>query len=274
MACSRPGSFSRHNSLVLDEVQAAVAARPANSSFILLLDFDGTLAEFNPNPAAPQLTPERRDWLERISRQPGMVVGIVSGRRLDDLQERTRLPGHVYHAGLHGLEIEIESRRTGHPDLLAAAQRLDGLAEALGRLAIEHPGALIEDKGASVAVHARGVSPGRRDAVFARADVLAVPWIAERLVRRLEGHAVVEYLPNIAGHKGDATQWITNDVEARTGKPAWVAYLGDDITDEDAFRAITRGISVLVGLRPTVATHKLDGITGVDHFLRWLVSRG
>lgn len=141
MACSRPGSFSRHNSLVLDEVQAAVAARPANSSFILLLDFDGTLAEFNPNPAAPQLTPERRDWLERISRQPGMVVGIVSGRRLDDLQERTRLPGHVYHAGLHGLEIEIESRRTGHPDLLAAAQRLDGLAEALRRLAIEHPGA-------------------------------------------------------------------------------------------------------------------------------------
>lgn len=255
-------------------MQAAVAGRPADSAFILLLDFDGTLAEFNLDPAAPRLTPLRKDWLEQIARQPGMAVGIVSGRRLDDLQERTRLPGHVYHAGLHGLEIEIEGRRTGHPDLLAAAERLSGLAHALSRLAIEHPGALIEDKGASVAVHARGVAPELREAVFAQADILAVPWIAERLVRRLEGHAVVEYLPNINGHKGDATQWIAEDVEARTGRPSWVAYLGDDITDEDAFRAISRGISVLVGLRPTAATHKLDGIADVDHFLRWLVSRG
>lgn len=255
-------------------MRSAVAGRPPDSAFILLLDFDGTLAEFNPDPAAPQLTPERRDWLETISRQSGVMVGIVSGRRLDDLRARTRLPDHVYHAGLHGLEIEIDGRRTGHPDLYAAAQRLEGLADALGRLAGEFPGALIEDKGASVAVHARSVAPDRREAVFARADILAVPWIAERLVRRLEGDAVVEYLPNIAGHKGDATKWIADDVEARTQRPAWVAYLGDDITDEDAFRAITCGISVLIGLRPTSATHKLDGITDVDQFLRWLMSRG
>lgn len=271
---SRPEWFSRHNDDVLAEVQAAVAARPADSSFILLLDFDGTLAEFSADPAAPRLTPARWDCLERISRQPDVTVGIVSGRRLDDLRKRTRLPDRVYHAGLHGLEIEIEGRRTGHPDLYAAAQRVEGLANALSRLAFDYPGALIEDKGASVAVHTRGVPPGKRDAVFAKADIIAVPWIAERLVRRLEGDAVVEYLPNIAGHKGDATQWIADDVEARTGRPTWVAYLGDDITDEDAFRAITSGISVLVGLRPTSATHKLDGITDVDQFLRWLVSRG
>ncbi len=255
-------------------MRAAVASRPADSAFILLLDFDGTLAEFNPDPAAPQLTPERWDCLARISRQPNVIVGIVSGRRLDDLRTRTRLPDHVYHAGLHGLEIEIDGRRTGHPDLFAAAQRLEGLAETLGRLVAEFPGALIEDKGASVGVHARGVPVEKREAVFARADILAVPWIAERLVRRLEGDAVVEYLPNIDGHKGDATRWITEDVEARTGRPAWVAYLGDDITDEDAFRAIACGISVLVGLRPTSATHKLNGIADVDQFLRWLTGRG
>ncbi len=255
-------------------MQSAVTGRPADSAFILLLDFDGTLAEFNSDPAAPQLTPERLDYLEQISRQPGVTVGIVSGRRLDDLRGRTRLPDHVYHAGLHGLEIEIGGRRTGHPDLYAAAQRLAGLADALGRLVTEIPGTLIEDKGASVAVHARGVAPKRREVVFERADIIAVPWIAERLVRRLEGDAVVEYLPNIAAHKGDATRWITDDVEARMGRPAWVAYIGDDITDEDAFRAITRGISVLVGLRPTAATHKLNGITDVDQFLRWLVAEG
>lgn len=255
-------------------MQAAVASRPAGSAFILLLDFDGTLAEFNPDPGAPQLTPARRECIERISRQPNVRVGIVSGRRLDDLRARTLLPDCVYHAGLHGLEIEIEDRRTAHPDLFAAAKRIAGLAAALRRLTDEIPGTFIEDKGASVAVHARSVAVERREAVFTRADILAVPWIAERLVRRLEGAAVVEYLPNISGHKGDATRWITADVAARTGLEPWVAYLGDDITDEDAFRAITHGISVLVGLRPTAATHKLDGIAGVDRFLRWLVARG
>lgn len=258
---------------MLDEVQAAVAGRPADSAFILLLDFDGTLAEFNPDPAAPQLTPERWDLIERISRQTHVAVGIVSGRRLDDLRRRTRLPDRVYHAGLHGLEVEIEGRRVDHPDLHSAAYRLDGLADTLGRIVREFPGAVIEDKVASVAVHVRGVPPDRREAVFARADVLSVPWIAEGRVRRLEGDAVVEYLPNIGGHKGDATRWIAADVEARLARPAWVAYVGDDITDEDAFRAITAGISVLVGLRPTSATHKLNGIADVDQFLRWLMTR-
>jgi trehalose-phosphatase len=55
-----------------------------------------------------------------------------------------------------------------------------------------------------------------------------------------------------------------------------VAYIGDDITDEDAFKAICEmeGIGVLVGLRPTSATHKIDGIADVDRFLRWLAAQG
>jgi len=130
------------------------------------------------------------------------------------------------------------------------------------------------DKGASVAVHTRRLPQEQHERVFARADVLAVPWIAEGHVRRLEGNAVVEYLPNISGHKGEATNWITASVELKFSRRAWVAYIGDDITDEDAFRAIECGIGVLVGLRPTSATYKLNGIIDVDRFLRWLVAEG
>lgn len=255
------------------EVQAAVDGRPAGTAFVLLLDFDGTVAEFNPDPAAPELTPERHELLMTLARRPSMSLGIVSGRRLDDLRRRTRLPDHVYHAGLHGLEIEVSGDRTTHPDLEMAVARLDGLAECLKRLLDEFPDCYIEDKGASVAVHARRMPADLHERAFARADVLAVPWIAKNYIRRLEGNAVVEYLPNIDGHKGDATTWITADVETKLQRPAWVAYVGDDITDEDAFRAITSGISILVGLRPTAATHKLDGIADVDRFLSWLVAR-
>lgn len=259
---------------MLSEVQAAVENRPAETAFVLLLDFDGTLAEFNPDPGAPELTPERYEWLLEIARRPGMSLGIVSGRRLDDLKRRTRLPGHVYHAGLHGLEMEADGKRTTHPDLNQAIERMTGLADRLRLLLDEFPDGYIEDKGASVAVHVRRLPKDMHDRAFTRADVLAVPWIAKDYVRRLEGNHVVEYLPNINGHKGDATQWITSDVETKLQRPAWVAYLGDDITDEDAFRAITSGIGVLVGLRPTSATHKLDGIPDVDRFLRWLARKG
>ena len=257
---------------MLSEVQAEVANRPAEAAFLLLLDFDGTLAEFNPDPGAPELTPERHGLLLAIAAHPAVSLGIVSGRRLDDLRRRTRLPDHVYHAGLHGLEIEIGGTRTSHPDLGVAIEHLDGLANCLRKLLNEFPEAFIEDKGASVAVHARRLPADVHERVFARADVLAVPWIAKNYVRRLEGNAVVEYLPNIHGHKGEATKWIVDDVEKKLQRQAWVAYLGDDITDEDAFNAITVGIGVLIGLRPTSATHKLDGIPDVDRFLRWLVA--
>jgi len=262
---------------MLSEVQAEVVGRPADSAFVLLLDFDGTVAEFNPDPAAPELTPERYDLLSAIARQPGMSLGIVSGRRLDDLRARTRLPDHVYHAGLHGLEIEVDAHRKTHPDLASAIEKMDGLAECLSKLLKEFPEAHIEDKGASVAVHTRRMPKSDYEKVFARADILAVPWIGEALVRRLEGNAVVEYLPNIHGHKGEATKWIAQDVESKFARRPWVTYIGDDITDEDAFRAIcdmNEGIGVLVGLRPTSATHKIDGIADVDRFLRWLAAQG
>ena len=262
---------------MLSEVQAEVAARPADSAFVLLLDFDGTVAEFHVDPEAPELTPARFDLLSAIARTPGVSLGIVSGRRLDDLRARTRLPDHVYHAGLHGLEIAVDGHRQSHPDLEAAIHKMDGLAECLKKLMSEFPEVFIEDKGASVAVHTRRMPKSDHEKVFARADILAVPWIAEQLVRRLEGNAVVEYLPNIHGHKGDATKWIISHVESKFARRAWVAYVGDDITDEDAFRAICdmhgRGIGILVGLRPTAATYKLDGIPDVDRFLRWLVDQ-
>ena len=71
-------------------------------------------------------------------------------------------------------------------------------------------------------------------------------------------------------------EWIARDVQGLTAHPPSVVFLGDDLTDEDAFQAIRgipRGIGVLVGSRPTAATHQLDGIADVDTLLRWLTAR-
>ena len=259
---------------MLAEVQAAVQTRPSHTTLVLLFDFDGTLAEFDPDPAAPVLSQSRRERIEAIARRDDVSVGIVSGRRLDDLRGRTRLPASIYLAGLHGNEIEVADRHWEHPDLHRGEELVAGLADSLSAVVEEFPAAFIEDKRASVAIHARRAPEPERKKIFAAANVFAAPWILDGRVRPLEGDAVVEFLPNVGSHKGEATQWIVADVEARRQRPAWVAYVGDDITDEDAFRAITSGIAVLVGLRPTAATHKLNGIADVDLFLSFLASAG
>jgi trehalose 6-phosphate phosphatase len=252
---------------------AARAAGPPDSTLVLLFDFDGTLAEFDLDPAAPVLTPERRDWLTAVSTSPGVVLGVVSGRRLDDLKRRTRLAPTVYHSGLHGLEIEIDSRRWQHPELGDAHRHIRELSVRLTHVADRLHGSFVEDKSASVAFHVRRVQPERRGEMILTAQREAMPWIETGRVRPLLGDAVIEFLPNIRSHKGDALQWIVADVEARTRSRSWVAFVGDDVTDEDAFRAIQSGIGVLVGLRPTAATHQLGSIAEVDRLLRRLASR-
>ncbi|MGE3275040.1 MAG: trehalose-phosphatase [Vicinamibacterales bacterium] len=259
---------------MLTDVQAALAARPAGAELLLLSDFDGTLAGFDPNPAVPSLSMARKLLLSALAGRAGTTVGLVSGRRIADLRGRTRLPAEVYYAGLHGLEIEVDKRRWQHPQLGAAEQYVRDLEARLQPTVAELPGFLVEDKGVSIAVHYRAVEKAQQPRAAALAEAAAAPWLASGQLRRLEGNCVIEYLPNIACHKGDAARWIAADVAARRGRPVWTVFFGDDVTDEDGFRAIAHGIGVLVGRRPSAATHRVDDPDQVEEVLRWLLTEG
>ncbi|MGE0042439.1 MAG: trehalose-phosphatase [Vicinamibacterales bacterium] len=259
---------------MLTDVTAALAARPAGAELLILSDFDGTLAAFDPDPAVPTLSLAGKALLSSLAARPGVTVGLVSGRRIADLRKRTRLPSEVYYAGLHGMEIEVDDRRWQHPDLSAAEDHVRALAGRLAPLTVEVPGLFVEDKGVSLAVHFRRVERVRQPRAASLAEGAAAPWLASGQLRRLEGNQVIEYLPNIACHKGDAARWIAADVTARTGRPAWTMFLGDDVTDEDGFKAIGEGIGVLVGRRPSAATHRVDNPDEVEELLRWLATEG
>jgi trehalose 6-phosphate phosphatase len=254
---------------MLDDVRQAIAERPGGVRLLVLCDYDGTLAAFDPDPTIPRPTPEMAELLAALAARTDLSFGIVSGRRISDLRTRTQLPSRVYLAGLHGMEIEVGARRWQHPDLEAARQSVRSLYERLEAVR-GIPGLVLEDKHASVAVHVRGVPPDRRDTALLLADQCADDWIASGKLRRLTGSLVVEYLPNIAAHKGDATTWIAEDVEERCRQPVWTVFIGDDVTDEDAFKAITNGISVLVGARPTNASHRVKGLDEVRALIGWL----
>jgi trehalose-phosphatase len=100
------------------EVLAALERRPARAHLVVLSDFDGTLTTFNVDPSRPTLRDETRQALEALSAREDVTVGLVSGRRLADLDQRTSLPSEVYLAGLHGLEIRHGDDAWHHPDLL------------------------------------------------------------------------------------------------------------------------------------------------------------
>jgi trehalose 6-phosphate phosphatase len=256
---------------MLSDVQRALADRPAGSRLLFLSDYDGTLADFDPDPTIPRPSPRTAELLAKLACRTDSSLGIVSGRRISDLRTRTQLPSRVYFAGLHGMEIEVGSRRWQHPDLDNARQYVRTLYERLDDARDVMQGLVLEDKHASVAVHVRAVAPELRAAAIARADRCAEPWLTAGKLRRLTGSHVVEYLPNIAAHKGEATRWIIKDVERRCAQPTWTIFLGDDVTDEDAFKVIRRGIGVLVGSRETRATHRVADTGEVEALLDWLL---
>ncbi len=251
-----PSAGDLQSETVLVDVHRAFGARPRGTRLVLLSDFDGTLAEFDVDPAAPHIRSDARAALVALSSLSDLSLGLVSGRRVADLVPRVALPREVYVAGLHGLEIAVAGRFWQHDAVARAHDAATALTATLATTLADVPGCHLETKGASVAVHVRAVPRALRAAVLEHADAAAAPWLHGGGLRRLVGADVHEYLPDAGWNKGDAVRWIAHDVERRTGQTPWVAYFGDDLTDEDAFRAAD--LSVVVGRRASAARYRLE----------------
>jgi trehalose-phosphatase len=250
--------LSDYDPNMVAEVLAAIDARPPRAHLVVLSDFDGTLTSFDVDPSAPRLSEDTRRALESLAARDDVTVGLVSGRRLDDLDRRTQLPPHVYLAGLHGLEIRHGRHAWHHPDLVESRELSDQVAEAISAAVGSVPGLKLEHKGVSITVHVRAVDQSRRaDALRAAVDA-AGAWLDAGMLKTLDADEAVELLPNIPWNKGDAVRWIVGDVESHAQQQAWCIFFGDDLTDEDAFRAVRDGLTVVVGRRPSRARLRLN----------------
>ena len=250
---------------------------------LLGLDFDGTLSPIAPRPDTATLPPETKELLRRLARLPGMEVVVISGRGLEDLISHVGLPGLAY-AGNHGLQVRHPSWRWEHPMSQQARRTMERIAEALGPAVQDVPGALLQSKGQTLSIHYRLV---RRTAEVKRLQAAVEqatrPWVESGEVLLAVGKRVIEIKPPIAWGKGHAlVALLTGDFQATEaalgGEGAFTGdargklpiYLGDDVTDEDAFRAIaTMGISVKVGGpgKPTAARYRLRSHGEVSVFL-------
>lgn len=251
-------------------VEAAVAElarRRGGRHLLLLFDFDGTLAHFSPDPDAVYLEPEVRRLLASLALKSNSTVGIISGRRLPDLEKRLKIPGEVYVAGFHGLEIHSPGETFMHPEAASATATMRAIAESMRSHLPALPGAFIEDKVFSIALHYREAAPAVR--------VVAQSWFMEAArehvdsgrLRVLPGACVVELLPGVSWHKGSALQWIRERIE-RVHGPTFTVYVGDDVTDEDAFRAVgPEGMTISASDRASGAEFSVNGPEGVERLL-------
>lgn len=227
-----------------DALPAWSVARRRAGRIVLLLDFDGTLAPIVDRPEDATLPPETRRALERLRRAPDVAMALVSGRGLADVRERAALP-EVAYAGNHGMEIEGPGVREVHAEAAAARPELDRVVDALRPALAEIPGAILEDKGLTLSIHHRMVAPGAEAEVERRVERATADRPRLRVTR---GKRVLEVRPRVDWHKGRAVEFLLDRLAPPPGTP--VLYLGDDTTDEDAFRAVASrpgGAGVRVG---------------------------
>ena len=226
-------AFARHDTAALDRCPPPLADDHA-----LFLDFDGTLVALAAAPDQIHVPDGLPDLLTSVAVRLGGALAIVSGRPVAALGDFLQSFSGVL-IGQHGLE---RREADGRIERQAPQPGLVPIRRSLEEFAARHPGLLVEDKGASVALHYRQVpllAPDCRRR--AREAVIAT---CGRF-RALVGHEVVELLPKTAG-KGHAVAACLAQEPFRGRVPV---FIGDDTGDEPAFETVNlqRGLSIRVG---------------------------
>ncbi len=240
---------------------------------VVALDLDGTLIGHAPTPAEARLDGDSAALVDALAASPGVLLGIVSGRRRDLLEDLPPRFPTVAFAAEHGA---WRCAKGVWELAIPAMPQLDDLDKSLTALAAQHPGAVVERKSCAVCLHWRLVAAGEREAIETAAEAIADEF--------LESHRELERLPAVEAfeirhhdaHKGPALAWLRRLAPWPSGQDtaALALAIGDDTSDEDMF-AMLQGddIGIVVAREPrrTEARYRLPDPAAVHRFLRWLI---
>ncbi len=209
---------------------------------MLLLDFDGTLSPIVSRPSGAVLPGKVKDELEKFAtRYP---AAVISGRGLKDVRRKVGIRGLAY-AGSHGLVWQIGGRISRVLVTGQTAKNLAHIKKKLRHLPRVFPGVILENKDFGLAVHYRMLAAGKAAALKSFVSKEILPHMSG--IRIQKGKKVVEFLPDTDWNKGKCALVLWKFFEKKTKRRLAPLYIGDDATDESAFAALKRGVTVRVG---------------------------
>lgn len=239
---------------------------------LAVLDFDGTLAPIAPTPGEARMEPRMKALLRRLAATGSVRVAVISGRGLGDLADKVGVRGVVC-VGNHGLTCT--HRGLGFEGGPAAGWRRTcrRTVRLLSPLEKGFPGCVIESKGVDASLHYRLVPPRLVAGLKAEARSL----VAGLPLRFSQGKKVLEFRPLTGRNKGWALKRLARRLAPGWRRTGTCIFMGDDRTDEDAFRAVRemgpRAVGIKVGPGRTAATLRVDGQRKVPGILGFLGER-
>jgi trehalose-phosphatase len=237
----------------------------------LFLDYDGTLAPLMARPAEAVLSEETRVVLQQLSREQNLLLAVVSGRKLDDVKRKVGIDRIIY-SGNHGLELS--SPRVKFEGLATPGYRtiLKKIKAELERTLAGIRGAAVEDKDITLSLHYRTVVPGDIAQVKTLFHEATILYLVRNKIKIKEQNMDLEVWPPVNWDKGKIVNWLLTRQELSADPDSmFPVYVGDDRTDEDAFKALKfRGVTVFVRGRPgeSAAEYYLNDQKEVTELLR------
>lgn len=226
---------------------------------VLFLDYDGTLTPIMPRPEDAVLSDRMREQVRAIAAL--CPVAIVSGRDMADVRSLVDVDGLAY-VGSHGLDISTASgvHAVGEPFRPAILRAVAALEKALASI----PGAYVQPKRYAITVHTRLVASDHKAQVV---DTVHAVLSGEPTLRYMSGKEMHELRPDMDWHKGSAVVHLAK-MEGWQDHP-WI-FIGDDVTDEDGFRAVAeKGLGIRVGELGVTTAARLS-LPDVDAVLAYL----
>ena len=251
-----PSAIANRNELLLAQLQQKAPA--------VFLDYDGCLTPIVKDPDMAILSDEMRQVLRELAAV--CKVAVVSGRDRQNVERLVQLD-NLYYAGSHGFDITGPGGMHAEPGgATAALAALEEADEVLQEKLRHVQGSLVERKRYAIAVHYRNVADEQVEELKqVTEEVLSrYPQLKEGL-----GKKIIELKPNLDWHKGKAVLWLMEELQLDLDNTLPI-YIGDDITDEDAFASLQeQGIGILVGEHDdkTAAMYRLENVEEVRVFL-------
>ncbi|MGO3885822.1 MAG: trehalose-phosphatase [Mycetocola sp.] len=231
---------------------ALLAPLVSADRLLVALDFDGTLAPFQADPAQSRMIPAAAVALDELRATRGITLALVSGRALESLSAVAAPADSDFLAGSHGLEIREPgqpSRLLASPEALAQRERLHSVLTTVANRA---QGAWVEAKPAGFAVHTRALSD---EAAVELGDAAEAAIAARGITASSRRGNGVREFALVHADKGQAIEHFR-----RLSGADSVLFAGDDVTDEDGFAVMGLGdLGVKVGEGSTRARARVSG---------------